>query len=113
METVALLQGCSTVSTISLELCAALEKPPGSASWAQVLLAAEPLLSGTGHSPTTHLIPSFIKGMAGHTEPQARLTHRATGDLGRQATGNKSKGQNKKVSYFQMQVMGKNIHMAV
>lgn len=110
---VLLPQGYSTVSTTSLQLCKALEKPPGSTSWAQVLLAAEPLLSGTGHSPTTSSIPSFIKGIAVHTEPQALLTHISTGDLSRQTTDNKSKRQNKKVSYLQLQVMGDNIHMAV
>lgn len=38
-----------------------------------MLLASKPLLGGIGHSLATHLIPTFIKGIAVHTELPAAV----------------------------------------
>lgn len=38
-----------------------------------MLLTSKALLGGIGHSPATHLIPSFIKGIAVHTELPAAV----------------------------------------
>lgn len=95
-----LRQGYSTVSAISLQLCKALEKTPGSINFMGSGAAGSRATAEWNRAQSNCLFNTQLH--KGHCNPHRAAgtanTHRATDDLSRQTTDNKSKRQNKKVS---------------